>query len=244
MSAAEYPETADIETSSDDYAGRFSGPIGEWMLGVQEQIALKVLSDRPGATVLDVGGGHGQLALPLCHRGFKVTVLGSADSCRRRIQGVVDEGLCKFLVGNVVELPFPAKSFDVAMSFRLLPHCERWPTLIAELCRVSRHAVIVDYPTTQSVNAFAPMLFGAKKKVEKNTRAWRMFGQGEIRQAFRQNGFSQLSLRKQFFLPMALHRMLNKPAFSKTAENLCRFLGLTAGLGSPVILKAVWDEDR
>ena len=29
-----FPETADIHTSSDEYATRFSGPAGEWMLAV------------------------------------------------------------------------------------------------------------------------------------------------------------------------------------------------------------------
>ena len=27
-----FPETADVETSSDDYARRFAGPVGEWFL--------------------------------------------------------------------------------------------------------------------------------------------------------------------------------------------------------------------
>jgi 2-polyprenyl-3-methyl-5-hydroxy-6-metoxy-1,4-benzoquinol methylase len=242
MSAMDYPETADIETSSDDYAGRFAGPVGEWMLGVQEQITLELLADQPKATILDVGGGHGQLAVPLCHQGFDVTVLGSADSCRHRIQSVIDKGRCKFVVGNVIALPFPDKSFDVTLCFRLLPHCGQWEKLISELCRVSKQAVIVDYPTTQSVNAFAPMLFGAKKKIEKNTRTWRMFSQQEVGNEFRRNGTKRMILRKQFFLPMALHRMLKKPSLSKTAEGVCRMLGLTSWLGSPVILKASLSE--
>ncbi len=29
-----FPETADIHTSTDEYAGRFAGAWGEWMLGV------------------------------------------------------------------------------------------------------------------------------------------------------------------------------------------------------------------
>lgn len=233
-----YPETADIETSSEDYAGRFSGPIGEWMLKMQEHIALRFLQDLPGASVLDVGGGHGQLAVPLCRQGYHVTVLASADSCRRRVQRVVDEGLCQFVVGNVIQLPFPDASFDVVLCFRLLPHCTRWQTLMAELCRVARKVVIVDYPAWQSVNAIAPLLFGAKKKIEKNTRTWRMFSHGDMRKSFRNNGFRTLHSKKQFFLPMALHRLLNRPAVSQPAERICRLLGLTHLLGSPVIMKA------
>ena len=55
-------ETADIETSSDGYAARFAGPVGEWMLEIQETITVALLPKTPSATILDVGGGHGQLA--------------------------------------------------------------------------------------------------------------------------------------------------------------------------------------
>jgi hypothetical protein len=34
MSWSDFPETADIETSSDDYARRFAGKIGAWFLHV------------------------------------------------------------------------------------------------------------------------------------------------------------------------------------------------------------------
>ena len=39
--------------------------------------------------MLDVGGGHGQLAIPLCRAGYRVTVLGSDASCRRRLEALV-----------------------------------------------------------------------------------------------------------------------------------------------------------
>ncbi len=233
-----YPETADVDTSSNDYATRFSGPAGAWMLEVQERLTLQQLKPWPGARVLDVGGGHGQLARPLCREEFRVTVLGSAPSCRERIADLVDAGACEFIVGNVIELPFPDGAFDVVISFRLVTHCDRWPQLIRELCRVARQAVIVDYPTSQSINAVAPMLFGAKKKMEKNTRHWRLFRHREIAGAFRENGYRIRRISKQFFLPMVLHRMLKSRALSAGLEAACRATGLTRLGGSPVIVCA------
>ena len=232
-----FPETADIHTSSDEYATRFSGPAGEWMLAVQEKITRGLLGGWKGSTVLDVGGGHGQLAVPLCRDGWNVTVLGSDESCRHRIQGVVDSGACRFVAGNVIELPFPDRSFDVVLCFRLLTHCERWPELVRELCRVARRAVIVDYPTGQSLNAVAPALFGAKRKFEKNTRTWRLFRHREVFAEFARSGFAPAAVRKQFFLPMVLHRMLKFRALSAGLEGLCRALGLTRRWGTPVIAR-------
>lgn len=231
-----FPETADIESSSDEYAGRFAGPTGQWMLEVQERLTLSLLKPYGAKLgVLDVGGGHGQLAIPLCRDGHDVTVLSSAPECAHRIQSVVEAGTCRFMVGNVIALPFEDQSFDVAISFRMLTHCAEWRQLVSELCRVSRRAVIVDYPTSQSINRIAPWLFEAKKKVEVNTRVWHLFKHEEVHATFGEYGFRLSQLRKQFFLPMVVHRMLKCRAISLGLETLCRYSGLTRWAGSPVI---------
>jgi len=121
-----FPETADLETASDDYAERFSGAVGAWMLKIQETAVLNLLQDHPGVTILDVGGGHGQLALPLCREKYPVTVVGSAEVCRRRIAALVDAGQCRFQVADVLNLPFADQSFDTVLCFRLVTHCARW----------------------------------------------------------------------------------------------------------------------
>ena len=233
-----FPETADIETSNDDYATRFKGATGAWMLAVQARLTRALLRDLPRGALLDVGGGHGQLAYPLADDGWNVTVLGSAPSCRARIAGLADAQRCTFTVGNVIDLPYPDGHFDAVVCFRLLTHCECWPQLVRELCRVSRGPVIVDYPTSQSVNAIAPALFSAKKKIERNTRTWRLFRHAEVTGAFAAAGFRIVARRKQFALPMVLHRALRCAPLSAGLETLCRAGGLTALAGSPVILRA------
>lgn len=189
--------------------------------------------------MLDVGGGHGQLAHPLANDGWDITVLGSAPSCEKRIADLTDAGRCKFVVGNVVELPFPDKSFDAVICFRLLTHCDRWEQLVKELCRVSRGPVVCDYPCHESVNAFmTPERFAAKKKIERNTRTWRIFRHREIDAAFTAAGRKIVSRRKQFVLPMAIHRKLKCAPVSAFLEGCCRIVGLNALFGSPVIFRA------
>jgi 2-polyprenyl-3-methyl-5-hydroxy-6-metoxy-1,4-benzoquinol methylase len=232
-----YPETADIETSSDGYAARFSGATGTWMLAVQERITLAMLPPPEKTTILDVGGGHGQLALPLCRLGYAVTVVGSAESCRRRVAEAIDGGRCRFTMGNVLDLPFPDRAFDTAMSFRLMTHCAAWPALVAELCRVASQSVIVDYPVNGGVHALAPALFDAKKKLEGNTRPWRPFRHEEVNAEFRKHGFAPDCRVPQFFLPLALHRLLRCRGLSAALEGFCRGVGLTGRWGSPVIVR-------
>lgn len=236
------PETADIETSNDDYARRFAGPQGQWMLGVQEARTRDVLREIDANSILDVGGGHGQLAIPLARSGYKVTVVGSDASCEKRIRTITENGRAEFLVGDVVQLPFKDKSFDVVISFRLLTHCERWPELVNEMCRTARQAVIVDYPTSQGLNAVAPLFFAAKKKLETNTRPWRLFRHSEVADAFAAQGFHLGARQGQFFMPMVLHRLLKNKNLSTFMESLCKAVGLTALWGSPVIVRMDPDQ--
>lgn len=233
-----YPENNDIETSNDDYATRFKGAVGAWMLGVQTKLTRKLLANEKVGTLLDVGGGHGQLAHPLADDGWDITVLGSAKSCEHRIKDLTDAGRAKFVMGNVIELPFPDKSFDVVICFRLLTHCDHWEQLVKELVRVSRGPIIVDYPTSQSLNAIAPMFFAAKKKYEKNTRTWTLFRHQQIDEAFSKAGAKVESRRKQFALPMVIHRALKNASVSAFLEGCCRAVGLSALFGSPVIVRA------
>ncbi len=229
---------ADIETASEGYARRFAGPAGTWLLGVQTRIITDFLRDRPGASVLDVGGGHGQSAFPLVQAGHPVTVLGSDPVCAAPVQPLMDQGAATFVTGNLLALPFPDRSFDVVIALRLVPHCEQWAILLKELCRVARDTVIVDYPCVESVNCLAGFFFERKRRFEGNTRTWLTFRNRQIHAAFEREGWTELTVRKQFFWPMALHRMLDRPALSSTLEGITAAVGLRRAFGSPVLLRA------
>jgi SAM-dependent methyltransferase len=228
---------ADIETSSEDYASRFKGPAGEWMLDRQQRITLDLLKTIGARRVLDVGGGHGQLTGPLVRAGYDVTVHGSADICRKRIAPLVDAGKCQFVTSSFLALPFPDRSFDAVVSVRLIMHTDQWPRLIAEMCRVARHAVLVDYPSVSGMNMLSPLLFGAKKRLEKNTRAWRNFRHTEVAEAFSAQGFHPVKRQGQFFFPMVIHRTLQLPLLSSALEGASGLLGLNRCWGSPVLAR-------
>jgi SAM-dependent methyltransferase len=232
-------EDADISTSSDDYARRFAGPVGEWLLEIQTKVTLDLLRGLPkGASVLDVGGGHAQIAPPLIDAGYAVTVVGSDPACGARLKQLVDRGSCRFDVGNLRALPYQDRSFDAVVCFRLLPHSVSWTGLVAELCRVARRCVVLDYPSTRSVNVLSEQLFSLKKGFEQNTRPFLLFTPQEIGSAFRERGFTVAAARPQFLLPMVVHRMGKSPTLSRVAEAPGRLLGLTRWFGSPVIIRA------
>lgn len=232
-------ENADVETSSEGYAGRFSGPVGRWFLQVQANATLELLYDiPPGSRVLDVGGGHGQIAPALVGAGHSVTILGSTAECGAHLTRRMGGTPYRFEVGDLRALPYPDRSFVAVTCFRLLPHSVDWRHLLGELCRVAELAVVADYPSIRSVNHFANRFFSLKRKVERNTRPFELFDPRDIEREFARHDFEVRAEHPQFLLPMVIHRMAGSDRLARLAEAPGRLLGLTRRFGSPIIVRA------
>jgi ubiquinone/menaquinone biosynthesis C-methylase UbiE len=233
-------ENADVDASTDEYARRFAGSVGSWFLEVQTQLTLAALAGLPvGATVLDVGGGHTQVALPLSEAAYRVTVVGSDRSCGRRLVPWFSAGRGRFDVADLHHLPYQDRAFDASICYRLMAHSIDWHRLVGELCRVAAHRVVVDYPARRSVNILSGPLFAMKRTVERgSTRPYAMYDRDEIAACFARAGFRVTNELPQFFLPMVLHRLAKAAWLSRAAEESARALGLTRRFGSPVIARA------
>lgn len=230
-------EQPDLESSTEQYARRFAGSVGGYFLRVQREIVHSMLQPADHRSLLDVGGGHAQLSPSLVDAGYEVTVFGSDDSCKQRLDSAIGTERYQFVSGNLLALPFADDSFDVVLAFRMLPHLKNWQGFVAELCRVATKCVIVDYPTLKSFNWFSNRLFALKKRVEENTRPYQCFRDAHVAKAFHTSGFRVAQSKGQFLLPMALHRLVNLAWFSHLSEALASSMGLTHFFGSPVILK-------
>jgi ubiquinone/menaquinone biosynthesis C-methylase UbiE len=233
-------ENADVESSSDQYASRFQGAVGQWFLTVQTRLTLEALAGLPaGARVLDVGGGHAQVAPPLIEAGYQVTVVGSDESCGKRLHPWTSTGRCSFDVADLQHLPYPDASFDAVICYRLIAHSVNWTRLIGELCRVAADRVIVDYPAKRSVNIISRRLFDMKRSIEGvTTRRFSLYGREEVCRTFEAVGFHVAAERPQFLMPMVLYRLARSALLARAAEWPGRRLGLTRVLGSPVIVRA------
>ena len=234
----DYLETADIETASEDYASRFSGNIGDYFLSIQTKLTLRLLENYHIKTILDVGGGHAQLAIPLVKNCYEVTVVGSDESCRKRLDQFLEFNQFEFRACDMLNLPFENNSFDAVLAFRLLPHVCHWKRLIEEMCRVSNKIIIIDYPDIRSLNILYKFMFRIKKKLEGNTRPFSLFSRNEIVRELYQYEFGRVVYKPEFFMPMVVYRILKSVFFAQTSEYLFRTIGLTRLLGSPIILRA------
>ncbi|MGB5706583.1 MAG: class I SAM-dependent methyltransferase [Arenicellales bacterium] len=238
-SVTEYPNAPDIESSTWDYATRFAGPVGEWLLRQQIEATREILSHRwpnqSGLSVLDVGGGHGQNIDVIGELGHELTIIGSNEDCAEVIKVSLNNGKVRFDTASLLSLPYDDDSFDIVICYRILSHMESWQELIQELTRVSRHLVLVDYPSKRSVNIVADLLFTIKRRIEKNTRRYGCFSDNEIDDVFIRNGFTRTNRRRQFFFPMAVYRLVGSVRFATLAAWIFRTSGLTRVFGSPVI---------
>jgi SAM-dependent methyltransferase len=233
-------DNADVDASTEEYARRFAGSVGRWFLEVQSRLTLAALAGLPvGATVLDVGGGHAQVALPLSEAGYRVTVVGSDRSCGRRLASWISAGRGRFDVADLHRLPYRDRTYDAAICYRLMAHSIDWHRLVGELCRVALYRVVMDYPARRSVNILSAPLFAMKRIVERGaTRPYAMYDRDEIAACFARAGFRVTSEQPQFFLPMALHRLVKAAWLGRAVEWPARALGLTRAFGSPVIARA------
>lgn len=230
----------DVFSSSQEYANRFSGDIGRWLLATQENVLLELLESRRkfAGMLLDIGGGHGQLASVAKSLGKEllpsvshIDAINNLNKRRSELQQEPQVGV----VSDLFALPYKDKSFEIVSCVRLLSHCEDWPRLLAEICRVSADFVIIDYPPTVSSNILYRLLFPLKKMLEGNTRSFNTFSHKEIDLVFSKNGYVLGSRIGQFFWPMVLHRKIKSVRISKTLEGIAEALGLIRYFGNPTI---------
>ncbi len=238
----ENPEQPDIHSSSVEYADRFSGASGNWMLERQKRSVLEILSKFEARTILELGGGHAQITPTLVEMGYEVTVRGSTPECATRLSSLLESNACSFSVGNIIRTEFPDNSFDVVICLRQISHLKHWKQLIREASRIARQVVVIDYPPSVGFNMLYGPLFPLKKMMEGNSRTYRRFNRKELRMAFGECGLRPDKSLPQFFLPMVMHRRLKNVKVSSALERTFSLLGCTRLLGSPIVASFVKAE--
>ncbi len=235
----------DIETASNAYRKRFAGAVGAFFLEMQTHALLSCLLGAAPLSILDVGGGHGQYSKDLIEMGWNLTVLGSSPEADLQIRPLTREHprQCRFVCGDLEHFPFPDRSFDFVISFRLLSHADHWQTILSEMTRAARTGIVVDYPNRRSFNIAYPLLFKLKRALENDsTRTFTVFKDSEVEQALHKCGFHVDKRVPQFLLPMVCHRHFGNERLSRALEYHFRKAHLTQVWGSPIVLKAVRDE--
>ncbi|HJR60989.1 MAG TPA: class I SAM-dependent methyltransferase [Vicinamibacterales bacterium] len=219
---------------------RFGGPIGRLIAVTQEQVIASFLQPVAGRRVLDVGTGTGRGAIALAGRGAVVTGVDASEemlAVARRRAGEARVSVT-FAREDAHRLSFADGSFDAVICLRVLMHTPDWRQSLAELCRVSRHQVVFDYPALAS----AALLQSAARRLAHaagaHVEAYRVLTDAGVRSALEANAFRIVDMHRQFVLPIALHKRINSEAATRRIEGALTRAGLNRLLGSPVTLVA------
>ena len=219
---------------------RFGGPIGDLVASGQAAVLTRFLGNVTERSILDVGTGTGRAAFLMAAAGARVTGVDASeemltiarDRARAQTAGIT------FAPGDAHDLPFPDRSFDIAVSLRVLMHTPRWRVCVDELCRVSRDVVLLDYPSLHSAAVLESVVRKVRHAAGARTEPYRVFGDRQIAAALTRNGFRVRDLHRQFVLPIALHKAIGSRSFTEGSEGALARAGLLRLFGSPVTLVA------
>jgi SAM-dependent methyltransferase len=235
-----YAVYADPAMAATFDAKRFGGPIGQMLLEDQERTLAAFLGDVSGRRILDLGTGTGRAALALALRGALVTGIDASNEMlavartRARDAGVSID----FATGDAHALNYPDRTFDSTVCLRLLMHVPDWPKALAELCRVTQRRVVFDYPALTSTAALQALWRHTAARAGRRVEAYRVFRGGALARELARHGFRIAASHKQFVLPIALHKAIGSPSFTRAVEGAMAGAGLLRLAGSPVTVAA------
>jgi ubiquinone/menaquinone biosynthesis C-methylase UbiE len=121
--------------------------------GLPEMESSKAAAKRLAAVIasgdrlLDVGCGAGHyyrsirraITVPVAYTGLDATTY-YIDRAR---EAFAEDRTASFFVGDIFDLPFPDRSFDVALCSNVLLHLPSIVTPLTQLCRVARRHLLV-----------------------------------------------------------------------------------------------------
>lgn len=235
-----YSMYADPAFAEEFDSSHFGGSVGELFLELQQQVLFEFLGDVRDARMLDVGAGTGRAALAFAKRGAHVTGVDASPEMLKmaRFHAAQENLSVEFQTGDAHALDFSSRSFDAAVSLRMLMHTVNWRQCVRELCRVSRQRVLFDYPEFWSAAILQTMARRIAKFLGRRVETYRALSTREVDDALAQNGFKIVKLHRQFVLPMGFHRMIGSRKFTLNIEKFLARLGFLNLIGSPVTVLA------
>lgn len=235
-----YSAYADPAMASSFDAKRFGGPIGKILLDDQERVLDEFLGDVSGRKVLDMATGTGRAALALAKRGALVTgVDASREMLKVAKARAADARLSiEFVEGDAHALTFPDRWFQATVCLRMLMHVPDWRRALSELCRVTEERLVIDYPALGSVAAVQALWRRTAASVGRSVEAYRVFKAGDVARELDRHGFRITAVHKQFVIPIAIHKAVGSPAFTRGVERMLAGAGMLRLAGSPVTITA------
>lgn len=220
---------------------RFGRRFGEYLQKREIRLFLGLLGQPQGA-VLDAGCGTGKMTIPLMANGHWVAAADLSKEMVAVAKGKcgTEDGHVNFSIADVRALCYADGAFDSVVSSRMLMHVSEWRDALAELCRVARRCIIIDFPPRFSfagLDAWVKMRRRARSGSPR--QPYQTFSPGEIREELARHGFRVVRVKRSHVLPTLLHRGIDRPGVSRAIEGVATALGFRRVIGMPITVKAI-----
>jgi SAM-dependent methyltransferase len=218
-----------------------AGPAARFLLERHER-ALHHLLAAIGSDFLDVidVGGSPDAAQLFAEYGHNVVVQGDADDSLLRFPELARQfpERVRARVGPLSRVPAADGEFDLAISFNTIGHVADWRALLAELCRVSRRWVAIEFAAESRARRIARAMLPRGRRGASAADGAHEVPAALVEAELARQGFHPVAAERQCVLPIALHRMLGRPDLSGSMERVLARAGLAEYLGNPVMLLA------
>jgi ubiquinone/menaquinone biosynthesis C-methylase UbiE len=139
----------------DRYDRWFETSVGEAVLRYENELVLDLLRPGPGERILDAGSGTGIFTSAFRRRGAEVVGLDISFAMLRRAEMKTASLPCRWVVADMVRLPFTDGAFDKTVSVTALEFIQNERQAVAELFRVTQPGGIVVVATLNSLSPWA-----------------------------------------------------------------------------------------
>lgn len=137
------------QLSAEQYDAWYRTPRGAWIGEAEFRLLAGMLGPRPGETLLDVGCGTGYFTRRFS-RDAEVMATG-VDPDEERLLLARSGSESRFVRGTAESLPFPDRSFDLAVSVTALCFVADERKALAEMLRITRRRFAVGLLNRESL---------------------------------------------------------------------------------------------
>ena len=130
-------------------------------------------------------------------------------------------------------LPFGDRSFDAAVSLRVLMHAIDWRQCVAELCRVARWRVVIDFPSRTSFAALESAGRRLGNRLGGSFEAYRVMAERDVVDALRATAFASSWCGASSCCRLPCTRRWGRRGLTETVERGLASIGLSRLLARP-----------
>jgi SAM-dependent methyltransferase len=124
----------------------YSGALYQRHLRLYLDAMFALLQETGARSVLDAGCGEGVVYRAMRKRGFDGEWTGIDVSVDAIDYAKRESPEATWLVGSILDLPFPSKSFDLVLSSQVLEHLDEPQKALQEFVRCTRQWLLISVP--------------------------------------------------------------------------------------------------